>query len=57
MPEKKQEQIHILNVRLPPEIIEWLEGLVKKGIYGSKSEAIRDFMREYIMDNRQRREE
>ena len=40
--------IEILNVRLPREITDWLDSLVKKGIYKSRSEAIRDFAREFI---------
>jgi Arc/MetJ-type ribon-helix-helix transcriptional regulator len=45
-------QIEILNVRLPKEIVEWLDSLVKRGIYKSRSEAIREFSREYIKEER-----
>ena len=38
-------EIDTLHVRLPEEIVEWLDFLVKKGIYKSRSEAIRSFMR------------
>ena len=41
-------EIEILNVRLPKEITMWLDSLVKRGIYKSRSEAIREFGREYI---------
>ncbi len=40
--------IEILNVRLPSEITGWLDSLVEKGIYKSRSEAIRDFARDFI---------
>ncbi|MEK6946656.1 MAG: ribbon-helix-helix domain-containing protein [Nanoarchaeota archaeon] len=40
--------IEILNVRLPSEIVQWLDSLVEKGIYNSRSEAIREFCREHI---------
>ncbi len=40
--------IEILNVRLPDDIIAWLDKLVEKGIYDSRSEAIRDFIREEL---------
>jgi len=40
--------IEVLNVRLPSEIVKWLDSLVEKGIYKSRSEAIREFCREYI---------
>ena len=39
-----------MNVRLPVEITKWLDSLVKKGIYKSRSEAIREFSREYIKE-------
>jgi Arc/MetJ-type ribon-helix-helix transcriptional regulator len=41
-------EIEILNVRLPKEITDWLDSLVKRGVYKSRSEAIREFSREYI---------
>jgi Arc/MetJ-type ribon-helix-helix transcriptional regulator len=41
-------QISILNVRLQEEAIEWLDSLVAKGIYASRSEALREFIREYL---------
>ena len=40
--------IEILNVRLPEDVISWLDELVKKGLYDSRSEAIRNFLREEI---------
>jgi len=42
----------IINVRIPSEITEWIDSLVKRGIYKSRSEAIRDFSREYVEENR-----
>lgn len=45
------QKVQILNVRLPPDIVSWLDFLVEKEIYGSRSEAIRDFLREYIGGN------
>ena len=40
--------IKILNIRMPSEIVKWLDSLVEKGIYKSRAEAIREFCREYI---------
>ena len=40
--------IEIVNVRLPSEIVKWLDSLVEKGIYNSRAEAVRDFCRQYI---------
>jgi len=45
------QKIHILNVRLPEDITIWLDSLVKKKIYDSRSEAIRDFLRMYIKED------
>lgn len=40
--------VDILNVRLPREITDWLDNLVKRGIYKSRSEAIREFSRDFL---------
>ena len=45
-------EIKILNVRVPKEIVEWLDLIVQRGIYKSRSEAIRDYIREYIKENK-----
>jgi Arc/MetJ-type ribon-helix-helix transcriptional regulator len=44
--------IEILNVRLPKEITGWLDSLVQRGLYKSRSEAIREFAREFVSKNR-----
>lgn len=41
----------IFNVRLPKEIVNWLDLLVSKGIYKSRAEAIREFSRDYVKEN------
>ena len=41
-------KIKVLNVRLPDEVIAWLDILVEQGLYNSRAEAIRDFLREYV---------
>jgi len=38
----------VLNVRIPDELILELDSLVKKRIFKSRSEAIREFAREYV---------
>lgn len=43
--------VTILNVRLPQEIVDWIDDLVDKGIYGNRSEAIRDYLRGYILQH------
>ena len=44
------EGIAMLNIRLPDEIISWLDFLVSEGIYSSRSEALRDFLRDFVME-------
>jgi len=44
--------VNIVNVRLPEEIVSWLDSLVEQNVYNSRSEAIRDFSREYVLNNR-----
>jgi len=46
------QKISIMNVRLPEDIVSWLDTLVKKEIYGSRSEAVRDFLRDYLKEKR-----
>ena len=41
-------RIQTLNVRLPKEIVLWLDSLVQRGIYKSRSEAIRDYARMHL---------
>ena len=45
------QKIHVLNVRLPDDIIRWLDTLVESGVYNSRSEAIRDFIRDYTIEH------
>ncbi|MBD3164473.1 ribbon-helix-helix protein, CopG family [Candidatus Woesearchaeota archaeon] len=45
------QEIQILNVRLPSDIVKWLDSLVNKQVYGSRSEAIRDFLRDHLREN------
>ncbi len=42
-------KVRVVNIRLPDEIIKWLDSLVKNNIYNSRSEAIREFSREYVL--------
>jgi Arc/MetJ-type ribon-helix-helix transcriptional regulator len=45
-------KIQTINVRLPDDIVKWLDSLVDQGIYGSRAEAIRDFLRDYLGGSR-----
>jgi metal-responsive CopG/Arc/MetJ family transcriptional regulator len=42
------KRTEILNIRLPEELILELDQLVKKRIFKSRSEAVREFAREYV---------
>jgi len=44
--------VTVINIRLPEEIIAWIDSLVEENIYNSRSEAIRDFSRQYTIKNR-----
>ncbi len=50
---KMGKEVELVNVRLPLPIVEWIDLLVKKGIYKSRSEAIRDFVRSYVLSQRE----
>lgn len=47
-----RKEATVVNVRIPEEIISWLDSLVEKNVYNSRSEAIREFAREYVLENR-----
>lgn len=40
----------VLNVRLPDELLDLLDALVLRGAFTSRSEAIRAFTREYVLE-------
>jgi hypothetical protein len=44
-------ETEMLNIRLPEDIIRWLDSLVESGIYSSRSEAIRDFLRDFVLQS------
>ena len=50
---KNTSEIEILNVRLPSEIVKWLDLMVEKGVYHSRSEAIREFLREFVKKSKE----
>jgi Arc/MetJ-type ribon-helix-helix transcriptional regulator len=47
------KEAEIINIRLPEEIVKWLDTLVEKKLYRNRSEAIREFARDYILKNRE----
>lgn len=47
---KKQQSIEVITVRLPKPLVQLLDSLVKKGIFQSRSEAIREFSRQVVLE-------
>ena len=47
-----KQKVAVINIRLPDEIISWIDSLVQKNIFNSRSEAVREFSREYVLKNR-----
>ncbi|MBN2454495.1 type II toxin-antitoxin system ParD family antitoxin [Candidatus Woesearchaeota archaeon] len=43
-----QKITELVNIRLPSQIVKWLDTLVERGIYKSRSEAIREFVRQVL---------
>ncbi len=41
----------LVNIRVSSNIVKWLDGLVEKGTYKSRSEAIRDFIRLHVLQS------
>jgi Arc/MetJ-type ribon-helix-helix transcriptional regulator len=50
-----KQKVAVVNVRLPEEIISWIDFLVEKSIYNSRSEAVREFSREYVLKHRRQK--
>ena len=50
----KREKMVLISVHIPPAALEILDNMVQKGLYPSRSEAIRDAIRlllEHFRDN------
>lgn len=43
--------VKVVNVRLPKEVLKWLDKLVKDEAYNSRSEILRDLIREYVREH------
>jgi len=40
----------VVNVRLPKELVATIDALVAKGVFKNRSEAVRQFSREYLAE-------
>jgi len=45
-------EVEVLNVRLPEEIITWCDDTVKQKVYRTKSEMIREILRDYVLEQK-----
>jgi len=43
-----KQEISILNIRLPRDILMWLDSTIDEGSYSSRSEMVRDILRDYV---------
>jgi putative addiction module CopG family antidote len=49
MPKQIVDQdVDILNIRLPEDILSWIDSLIESGIYSTRSEVIRDIIRDFV---------
>ena len=46
---KSQEKMVLISVHLPRQLLEELDGLVRKGVFPNRSEAIRFLLREGVL--------
>jgi metal-responsive CopG/Arc/MetJ family transcriptional regulator len=44
------DELETLNVRLPDELLKEIDDLVAKGVFSNRSEAVREFCRQYILE-------
>ena len=51
MPREQLLDVDIVNVRFPKELLSLIDSLIEKGFYKSRSEAIRDMLRQHVLDN------
>ncbi len=45
----------VINVRVPKELLKRLEPLLEEKTFSSRSEAIREFLREYVQEQKLKR--
>jgi len=46
------QKTETLNVRVPDEIVKWIDSLVDKKLFSSRSEVVRHFIREYVNEQK-----
>lgn len=53
MKQRVEVEVEVVNVRLPKPVVEWLDSLVGRGIYKSRAEAIREFVRQHVLGEKE----
>jgi len=48
-----QKKVEVVNVRLPEKVIELLDSLVEQKLFNSRSEAVRELLRRYVLRGEQ----
>jgi metal-responsive CopG/Arc/MetJ family transcriptional regulator len=48
----RDKEVVVTNIRLTKELVGLLDSLIEKKIFNSRAEAIREFCREYITENK-----
>jgi Arc/MetJ-type ribon-helix-helix transcriptional regulator len=46
------QKTETVNVRVPDEIAVWIDSLVEKKLFSSRSEVVRHFVREYVQEQK-----
>jgi Arc/MetJ-type ribon-helix-helix transcriptional regulator len=49
-----RQKTEVVNVRVPDEIAGWIDSLVEKKLFSSRSEVVRHFLREYVSEQKNR---
>lgn len=56
MPNTSKSDITVVNIRLPKKVVSWIDSLVDKKAYNSRSDLIRNFLREYVLEQREKKQ-
>ena len=41
-------KIDVLNIRMSRQMVSWLDSMVEGGLYKSRNEAVREFIRDFV---------
>ena len=52
----EMQKTEIINVRIPKEIVKKIEVIIQKNLFTSRSELIRQFLREYVSKKKEEKQ-